>query len=151
MNTPNATSVLIIDDDPDFVLLLRRTLTKAGIPKESIEVCANGRACMDLLLQRPTAYSFAIIDLHMPLVNGLELLGWIRTHEPFKHMPAFILTTGEDPNDVAQAYRLGASGYIIKPLGSEELRSIAEAMLNYVGGRRSNPIPGSIPHPRMSA
>jgi CheY-like chemotaxis protein len=64
---------LIVDDDPDFVLLLKRCLVKLGVPGSQIQACPDGNAALKLLCMKDFAPSLVILDHKMPMLTGLEV------------------------------------------------------------------------------
>ena len=109
------TSVLLIEDNCDDEYLALRTLRKAGIA--SIVVARDGREALDLLLgadQPPP--EFVLLDLRLPVVDGLEVLATLRRHERTKALPVLILSSSEDPHDREVCSRLGVVAYLGKPL-----------------------------------
>lgn len=60
-----------------------------------------------------------LLDLNLPGMNGKQLLEQLRTIEPVLAIPIVILSTSNNPRDVAACYRLGAAGYLCKPLSLE--------------------------------
>ncbi|MCD8494002.1 MAG: sigma-54 dependent transcriptional regulator [Alphaproteobacteria bacterium] len=111
-------SVLIVEDDKmqrDMLgLLLRRKLELEA------DVAENGRVALDIL-QRDEGRSIklVILDLNMPVMNGLEALSIIRQRYPA--LPVIMLTGVKDVESAAQAMKLGASDFISKPYEGERL------------------------------
>jgi two-component system chemotaxis response regulator CheY len=62
-----------------------------------------------------------IVDIHIPVVNGLELLSYIRRKPRWVHMPVIILSSESEEERVEQVMRMGADGYVFKPVTIEEL------------------------------
>lgn len=111
-----AKRLLIIDDSPDIVALLKATLMAAGY-----EV----RGVMDGLYGMKEALSFApnliILDISFPAGGGLPLLERLKTNLRTKDIPVLILTALEDEDVEAQAFAGGAAGYLLKPIQRSEV------------------------------
>jgi len=57
-----------------------------------------------------------MLDLKLPKVSGLELLKHMKTDDRLKSVPVVILTSSHEDRDIAEAYRLGANAYVVKPV-----------------------------------
>jgi putative two-component system response regulator len=115
----NSGRILIIDDDPVIVQLLRGLLSKAGYsdvhsttnPAEALALCA---------VTRPDA---VLLDFHMPGPDGLELLEQLRT-APYvadEFLPILMLTGDRDEHTRRQALELGATDFVLKPFDLTEV------------------------------
>jgi two-component system, response regulator len=122
MFTPLAFSrpVLVVDDSPDDVFLIRRLFDKAGVAQplmpflDSAEALAYLRSIADsspLPEQIPAAL---FLDIKMPRVHGFVLLKWIRRQESLDPMRVVMLSGSEDPGDRLRAAKLGADDYLVK-------------------------------------
>jgi two-component system, sensor histidine kinase and response regulator len=111
-----AKRLLIIDDSPDIVALLKVILIAAGY-----EV----RGVMDGLYGMKEALAFAphliILDISFPAGGGLPLLERLKTNLRTKDIPILILTGLEDEDIEAQAFAGGAVSYLLKPIQRQEL------------------------------
>jgi CheY-like chemotaxis protein len=112
--------ILIVDDDPDIRQLLEDRLTTDGY---WIETAADGVRAMERLQVR--AYDGVILDIGLPQISGLELLGHIRRlhHE----MPIIMVTASGAKERAVQALSLGAQGFVLKPFDLAELRQAVRA------------------------
>jgi DNA-binding response OmpR family regulator len=111
-----AKRLLIIDDSPDIVALLKVILIAAGY-----EV----RGVMDGLYGMKEALAFAphliILDISFPAGGGLPLLERLKTNLRTKDIPILILTGLEDEDIEAQAFAGGAVSYLLKPIQRQEV------------------------------
>jgi two-component system KDP operon response regulator KdpE len=130
MNAP-AIKVLVVDDEPPILKLLRLGLRAQGY--EVIEA-PNGRAALQLLERGPDV---VILDLGLPDMRGLDLLQTIRgRHEG---LPIIVLSSRDDEAGKVEALDLGADDYVTKPFGLDELRARMRAALRHklqVNGER---------------
>jgi len=120
----------IVDDDLDFVFLLKRGLERAGIPGGHIGHAADGDEAIRQLSERPLPPSFVLLDLHMPGRSGLEVLEWVRSTEPLARVPVFMLTSDDDPRTVSHAFRLGVESYFLKPARLRVLEDLLNGILS---------------------
>lgn len=114
--------VLIADDDPLVCAVCARTLSDAGYTTVSVGTTEEARTAL-------TAHSFDILllDLHIPHINGLELLAEIRTRD--RNLPILIITGMASVEQAAQAMRLGAQGLLLKPFLPAILRDTVADIL----------------------
>ena len=67
----------------------------------------------------------------MPKIGGIEFLSILKKNEKFNHIPTIILTTSNYQNDLLECYKLGISGYILKPLKYDDYVDKIASMLSY--------------------
>ena len=130
--------VLIAEDAEDDFFMLRRAFERAGI-EARLEWARNGEAAKAYLAgeasfedrgEHPLP-TVILADLKMPVMNGFELLSWVRS-QPFLRRIPFVVLTGSDRSpDINRAYDLGASSYLVKPHGFEELHKVALSLKAY--------------------
>ncbi len=111
-------TVLIIDDDAMNLRVAEMLLKKElGVKTELSKGGLDGI----MRLQEHEDIHLVLLDIQMPVVDGLRTLELIRKHEEWDHIPVIFLTASEDQETVEQAERLGAAGYIKKPFLPQEL------------------------------
>lgn len=111
-------SMLIVEDDPDDLALLKRAFAKAAIDP-SYAVATDGDAAiaaLDAAAARGTAPKLVLLDLKLPRRSGFEVLQWMRAHVTLRRVPVVILTSSSINGDLARAYDLGANSYLVKPV-----------------------------------
>ena len=114
-----ATSILLVEDNPDDVELTRIAMLDAGLNAD-LSVVADGFDALRYLRRegpwkdagRP---DMILLDLNLPQLDGRELLKIIKGDERLCSIPVVVLTTSVDHNDVAFAYRSHANSFISKP------------------------------------
>lgn len=122
--------VLIVEDRPPDVRLTRRALKKAGYDVD-IAVAENGREALDYLTQGAPRPDLVLLDWMMPLVNGEEVLEYIKSDSELCGMPVIVLTTSASENDVATAYNKGCNAYLTKPVDLEKFQNTIKTMSNF--------------------
>jgi DNA-binding response OmpR family regulator len=122
--------VLVADDDDDILMLVRATLTAAGY---EVVTARDGAAALALLRERTPAA--AVLDIAMPLLDGLEVLTQARADSATAELPIVLLSARAQENDVARGYDLGASRYVRKPFSPRELRAVVDELVAGQSGR----------------
>lgn len=116
--------ILLAEDDDGHALLVQKNLCRAGLTNEIVRV-KDGQAALDFLFRekefssRPAGPLLAVLDINMPLVDGIEALSRIKADERTAKFPVIMLTTTDDPREVDRCYTLGCSVYITKPVEYE--------------------------------
>jgi two-component system response regulator len=72
-----------------------------------------------------------LLELNLPRLDGLEVLRAVRTNSRTSTAPVVVLTSSDDPRDLAQCYNLGANSCVQKPVRSEPLRTVLQAVARY--------------------
>src|SRR5437899_2524519 len=120
--------ILLVEDDPDTVKLIRLSLLRAGFPNKVLEA-HDGEEAVDYLygngkfgnrLEYPLPHVI-FLDLKMPRMDGLEFLRWLRTWPPGRTLPVIVMTTSVLPTDLTAAYDAGANSYLVKGVDAHEL------------------------------
>ena len=97
---------------------------------------SDGEECL-LFLRKVGRYANAptpnlvLLDLHMPRMNGLEVLEEIGRDERLQHFPIVVLTTSDAPSDVLACYRLRCNSYVVKPVSFEAFAKTIQAVGEY--------------------
>src|SRR5690606_15329667 len=109
-------TVLIAEDNDINAVLAKAALTRAG---HHVRVVGNGKAAVDALANAPHNFDVVLMDLHMPLLDGLEALAMVRRHEAAGSRPPVpIVVLSADGQDATRrdALARGASGFLTKPV-----------------------------------
>jgi CheY-like chemotaxis protein len=122
--------ILFIEDDAIEIMKFERTLRTLNM-NHTITVAENGEVAMEKLLSGEYLPELILLDLNMPKMNGVEFLSFLKNDDRFYHIPAVILTTSNNRNDIIQCYKAGISGYMIKPLKYEDYLLMIERLLAY--------------------
>ncbi len=109
--------ILIVDDEPLNMEVVRRYLEIGGY-RNLISTDHAGQALPLMGLNRP---DLVLLDIHMPEINGLQILAAIRSDESLCRTPVIILTGSSDPDTKLIALQAGATDLLPKPVHSEEL------------------------------
>jgi two-component system, response regulator len=123
----NDKTILLVEDNPDDEDLALRALRRHKITND-IVVARDGQEALDYLFGtgshagRDTTIQPEIIllDIHLPKVNGIEVLKHIRSDQRTQSLPVVMLTSSSEEDDLSTAYNLHANSYIRKPLDFDQ-------------------------------
>lgn len=115
-----ASTILLIEDNPDDIELTKMALAENRIANEVV-IIQSGDAALDYLFgdgkgSEPGNPSIVLLDLKLPRVNGVEVLRRIRACERTRLTPVIILTSSDEQRDLIESYSLGANSYVRKPI-----------------------------------
>ena len=124
----NNGAILLIDDSPDDVLLIRLALARASVINP-LKVVSDGETALQYFLGEGPYMDRAafplptlvLLDLAMPRMGGFEVLGWIRRQPELAKTPVIVLTGSSLVADAKRAYQMGANSFLTKPADLTEL------------------------------
>ena len=127
--------ILLVEDDPNDVLLLRRAFRKAAGAdfhhvrdgQEAIDYLSGAGAFSDRR-QHPLP-ELVILDLKLPRKSGLEVLQWLRCCPALCGTSVAVFTSSQEIGDIDRAKALGVSAYIVKPAGFDALTEAARTLV----------------------
>lgn len=112
-------SILIVEDDDNDLLLIRRALVKARVGNP-LHIAKDGAEALAMLLDGPNLLAepplVVLLDVKMPRVDGLEVLQRLRANPHTKMLPVVILTSSDEQEDLLRSYSLGVNSYVRKPI-----------------------------------
>lgn len=126
--------VLLAEDNETDVELTRLAFEQGGY-KVQLHVAVDGEECLAFLekqgryVDAPTP-DIVLLDLHMPRMNGLEVLERL-SHPAAPQVPIIVLTTSDSDRDIDTAYRLRCNGYVIKPAGFASFIEVVRGLEAY--------------------
>ncbi|MDF1538770.1 MAG: response regulator [Candidatus Thorarchaeota archaeon] len=119
--------ILLVEDNPDDILLTQRALKRANIlndvviARDGIEALQYLRCQGDFESRKDNSLPVVILlDLNMPRMGGQECLKEIRSDNALKSLPVVILTSSSEDQDIMESYNLGANSYIRKPVDFDQ-------------------------------
>ena len=112
--------ILLVEDNPADVMFTRQALEDAKLLNH-MQVLEDGASALAYLRRQPpytgaTTPDMVLLDLHLPGIDGQEVLKTIKEDEDLKHIPVVVLTNSMLKSDVERAYRAFANCYIVKPV-----------------------------------
>lgn len=112
--------VLIVDDSAAIRKILQRVLMQADVTIGKILEAGDGMEALETL--RSNKVGLILSDVNMPKMDGLQLLGQLKSHADYRDVPVVMITTEGSQAKVLEAVTLGAAGYIRKPFTAEQIK-----------------------------
>ena len=122
--------ILLAEDDEDDQELIHMAFSKVTSELE-FKIANNGREALDILQEQPFLPCLIILDVNMPMMNGLQTLKALRSEPKFAKVPIVILTTSDREDIRRKSYTDGAADYFIKPVSFQDFVVTAQKMLTY--------------------
>ncbi|RMG40146.1 MAG: response regulator [Planctomycetota bacterium] len=115
--------ILLVEDDKVDVMNVQRAFRQRRL-RNALYVVGNGAEALDFLHHRgrfadpktSPRPGIILLDLNMPVMNGIEFLHAVKSDEQLRLIPVIVLTTSADEHDRVESYGLGVAGYIVKPM-----------------------------------
>ena len=103
-----------------------------------VEVVRDGKAALDRLTHSEAKIEELValfLDLNIPTINGLRLLGMIRENGDLKHLPVIVMTSSNSPDDLKECKRLNVLSYVPKPISLSNFTKAIADILHMPHGR----------------
>jgi CheY-like chemotaxis protein len=121
----DALTIVLAEDDDGHASLIERNLRRAGL-SNGFERVRDGQEALDLIQGRGEFAGrglgdqvLLLLDIKMPRVDGVEVLRRLKSDPATAALPIIMLTTTDDPREVARCYHYGCNVYITKPVDYE--------------------------------
>lgn len=127
--------ILLVEDNPDDVVLTRRAFERASVSNE-LFVARTGEEALDFLFATGAHAGrgpelmpdVVLLDLKLPKIQGLEVLRRLRADARTRRLPVVILTSSTEESDLISTYDLGANSFVRKPVDFEEFLGAAQQL-----------------------
>lgn len=113
--------VMLVDDTATMRVIQRNLLRKLGVAPGDIVEATDGEEAFRKLSTNPVDVIF--LDVHMPKMNGIELLRKIRGMDEYKNIKIVMCTTESEKKKILEAVKIGVNGYIVKPFTPQVIHS----------------------------
>jgi CheY-like chemotaxis protein len=130
-------NILLVDDSVNDVMLITAGLKDVHFGNEII-VAEDGEEALDFLYKRGKYANnsdgkpiFILLDIKMPLMNGIEVLKIIRADDSFNDVPIIMLTSSRDSNDLQDCYDNGANSFVVKPVNINDFMGVVKDIGQY--------------------
>jgi two-component system response regulator len=142
----NDTSILLVEDNPDDVLLARRALDRCGFGR-GLVVAETGEAALELLAGTGAAAglrpAIVLLDLRLPGIDGIEVLRRIRASARTRTLPVVVLSSSRTQQDVTACYETGANGFVQKDVDFDRFQAAMAALTAFWLRVNVSPVPRS--------
>ncbi|MEK7786616.1 MAG: response regulator [Chloroflexota bacterium] len=119
--------ILLVEDNPNDVELTLRAFQKNNITNP-IHVARDGAEALEFIFatgayagrKMENGPKVILLDLKLPLVDGLEVLREVKADPRTRLIPVVVLTSSREERDIVESYKLGVNSYIVKPVDFEQ-------------------------------
>jgi CheY-like chemotaxis protein len=129
-----ALKLLLVEDSPSDVRLVREALKEASIPLQ-ITIARDGVEATEYLHQAEVGLvdkpNLVLLDLNLPRKNGREVLAEVKSSPTLKRIPVLVMTSSRSDEDISEAYSLNANCYITKPGDFQDYVHVVKAIEDF--------------------
>ncbi len=111
--------IVSVEDNKTDALVIKRTLKQ--LTHENVTILKDGKEALNFFNDSTKTPCLIMLDINLPLYNGLELLEKIRNIEHLRYTPIIIFSSSHLDEEIKEAYKLGANCYVAKPSSHEKL------------------------------
>ena len=137
--------ILLAEDNPADVYLIREALREHGVDCP-VRVASDGEHVLQLIAERESLetedLALIILDLNLPLYDGIEILQQLRGTAALASVPVVVLTSSDSPRDRIVASELGAACYLRKPSNLEQFLSLGAVFRDLLASSSQSPKAG---------
>ena len=129
--------ILLVEDNRIEIIKFQRVIKElfenSCYEKDSYKliVAKNGEEALIELEKHKEVISVIFLDLNMPRMNGIEFLDSFKKNMIFREIPVMALTSSNNIKDIRETYKVGAAGYIMKPLKYEDFKIQLKKIIDY--------------------
>jgi two-component system chemotaxis response regulator CheY len=117
-----AANILVVDDSGTMRGMIKRTLAISGLAVGDVYEAGNGIEALAQMHQH--TISAILLDINMPVMNGVKLLQRLRDDPRLAHIPVIIASTEGSETRIGELLAAGARGFVRKPFRPEQLRDV---------------------------
>lgn len=121
--------ILVVDDEPDILELIRYNLLREDHLVETVE---TGEAALARVRRDPPA--LVVLDVMLPGLSGIDVCRTMKEDESLRHIPVVMLTARTEDSDIVSGLEVGADDYVTKPFSPKVLAARIRAALRKTGG-----------------
>jgi two-component system, response regulator len=133
----NGVEILLVEDNPNDEMLAMHAFKKQKIAN-NIQVVRDGAEALEYIFcsgayadRRIDNPKVILLDLKLPLVDGIEVLRQIRSDPRTRLVPVVVLTASSEERDIIETYALGVNSYIVKPVDFDQFNEVAKHLGYY--------------------
>jgi len=126
------TAKLLIVDDAETI----RSFESMILENSGYQIAHAKNGAEALLAMRDQSADLVLLDIEMPIMDGIECCHQIKQDKRFKDVKVIIVTTRSEYSKISEAFAAGADDYIVKPIDPKELREKVEELLKFTTLRK---------------
>jgi CheY-like chemotaxis protein len=131
-------TILIVDDDENDIFFVKRAFTEINVHC-TFHVLNNGQEAVDYLegagefanREKYAMPMMILMDLNMPIMDGFQVLAWLRSRPGIKVIPTIVFSSSDLPADITRAYELGANSFMTKSVTYDALLLKLQTLSQY--------------------
>lgn len=127
---PSNNFILLAEDDEDDQELIKIAFSKVT-EQHQFKIVSNGQELLTSLSEQDNLPCLIILDLNMPILNGIQTLMALKKEPKFEKVPIVVLTTSDHEDSKRRSISNGAIDYFVKPSNMKDLIATAQRMLTY--------------------
>jgi two-component system chemotaxis response regulator CheY len=131
-----AANILVVDDSGIMRGMIRRTLAMSGLDIGEVYEAGNGIEALAQTYEH--SISVILLDINMPVMNGVKLLKRMRDDRRLRDIPVIVASTEGSETRIQELMAAGAQGYVRKPFRPEQLRDV---LAQVIGSGLDTPAP----------
>ena len=135
--TDNDVEILLVEDNPNDEMLALHAFKRHNIANK-VHVVRDGAEALEYVFctgaysnRRIENPKVILLDLKLPLIDGIEVLRQLRNDPRTRLVPVVVLTSSGEERDIVETYRLGVNSYIVKPVDFEQFNEVAKHLGYY--------------------
>jgi CheY-like chemotaxis protein len=123
--------ILLVEDDQVDMMRVTRALKEIGVTNQIVHR-ENGENALNYLRDEDSEKPCLILlDLSMPVMNGIEFLQAVKKDEGLRRIPVVVLTTSDNPQDKLNGFNFGVAGYMGKPVDYQQFVEVIRSIDTY--------------------
>jgi CheY-like chemotaxis protein len=123
--------ILLVEDDQVDMMRVSRALAEIHVTNQIVHL-ENGEDALNYLRdENSDKPCLILLDLNMPIMNGIEFLRALKKDEKRRGFPVVVLTASDDQQDKLNSFNLGVAGYVVKPVDYRRLVEVMRSIDTY--------------------
>jgi len=134
--------LLLVEDNPDDLELARLAFARGPFAGTVVDVARDGAEALEYLFApEPEPPQVVLLDIKLPLVDGIDVLRRLKADPHTRPIPVVMLTSSAQDRDLHACYELGANSYIVKPVDMEQfMAAVNNIGVYWLGLNHANPV-----------
>jgi two-component system response regulator len=136
--TGRCVEILLVEDNPNDIKLALHAFKSNNVANQ-VQVVRDGAEALEFIFatgrfahrQVETGPKVILLDLKLPLVDGIEVLRQIKTDPRTRAIPVVVMTSSREERDIVETYQLGVNSYIVKPVDFDQFTDVVRQLGYY--------------------